>query len=613
MAINATSQTTEFTYQGSLKDNGFSANGNYDFEFRVFDALTGGNQIGSVVTRTGVAVSNGIFSVVLDFGNGFPGADRFLEIRVRNTGSGGYTNLDPRQKISSAPYALKSLAAESATSANTAISATSATFATTAGSATNASQLGGVAANQFVQTADPRLTDARTPTAGSGNYVQNTTSQQSASNFNISGTGTVAGTLSGGIVNANTQFNIGGNRILSNSGIGNLFIGTGTGTVNTGTSNSFIGNLAGQANTTGIDNSFFGRSVGLSNTSGSGNSFFGRNAGSSNLLGNGNSFFGMNAGTSNSNADDNSFFGSHAGEATTGGSNSFFGTNAGKNNTGCQNSFFGKDAGQSSSSLCANSFFGASAGKNNTGVNNSFFGNNAGAFSSGGANAFVGVGAGSSNTSGSYNSFFGGNAGNGNSSGSNNTALGENADFGSSALIYATAIGSDAIVSASNTIALGRTDGSDRVRIYGRLAINTLAAATSTNLCVNTLTDEVASCSSSIRYKTNVAAFNTGLSFVNRLRPVTFDWKESNENDLGLIAEEVEAINPLLVTYNKSGEVQGVKYDRLSVVFVNALKEQQAQIETQAAEIVKLKKDLESLKALLCSKKIDIKVCRQNR
>ena len=38
----ATGQTTEFTYQGSIKDGGTAANGNYDFEFALFDLLAGG-------------------------------------------------------------------------------------------------------------------------------------------------------------------------------------------------------------------------------------------------------------------------------------------------------------------------------------------------------------------------------------------------------------------------------------------------------------------------------------------------------------------------------------------------------------------------------------------
>lgn len=69
--------------------------------------------------------------------------------------------------------------------------------------ASNSAQLGGVAASSYVLTSDSRLSDARPPTAGSANYIQNTTSQQTA-NFNISGNGTVGGSLSTGTVAASS-------------------------------------------------------------------------------------------------------------------------------------------------------------------------------------------------------------------------------------------------------------------------------------------------------------------------------------------------------------------------------------------------------------------------
>src|SRR5256885_13764540 len=98
---NATlGQTSGFTYQGALSDGGTVANGNYDLQFTLWDSLSGGNQIGSTQTINTVAVSNGIFSVTLDFGtNAFSGAARFLEISTRTSGAGAFTLLTPRQPI----------------------------------------------------------------------------------------------------------------------------------------------------------------------------------------------------------------------------------------------------------------------------------------------------------------------------------------------------------------------------------------------------------------------------------------------------------------------------------------------------------------------------------
>lgn len=79
---NMFAQTTEFSYQGSLKDGANPATGNYDFEFALFDSVAAGGQIGSTLTRSTVAVAGGVFTVSLDFGAAqFPGANRFLEIR----------------------------------------------------------------------------------------------------------------------------------------------------------------------------------------------------------------------------------------------------------------------------------------------------------------------------------------------------------------------------------------------------------------------------------------------------------------------------------------------------------------------------------------------------
>ena len=87
-----------FTYQGFLRQGGQPVNGTTSLTFRLYDAPTGGNQLGSAITQT-VSVQNGLFTVVLDFGTVWTGANRYLEIQV------GSTTLSPRVKITPAPYA----------------------------------------------------------------------------------------------------------------------------------------------------------------------------------------------------------------------------------------------------------------------------------------------------------------------------------------------------------------------------------------------------------------------------------------------------------------------------------------------------------------------------
>ena len=80
---------TSFTYQGELAASGSPVSGAYDLRFRLYTAEAGGTQVGSTLCVDNVTVTNGRFSVVLDFGGQFAGQQRFLEVDVRaDTGQG---------------------------------------------------------------------------------------------------------------------------------------------------------------------------------------------------------------------------------------------------------------------------------------------------------------------------------------------------------------------------------------------------------------------------------------------------------------------------------------------------------------------------------------------
>lgn len=102
-----------FTYQGRLTESGGPASGAFDLRFILYDAESGGAQVGSTVAVNDVAVSAGLFTVSLDFGAGVWNGDaRWMEIAVRpGASSGTYTVLSPRQAIGSTPYALYAKAA----------------------------------------------------------------------------------------------------------------------------------------------------------------------------------------------------------------------------------------------------------------------------------------------------------------------------------------------------------------------------------------------------------------------------------------------------------------------------------------------------------------------
>ncbi|HUV90114.1 MAG TPA: hypothetical protein VMY80_10705, partial [Anaerolineae bacterium] len=96
---------TAFIYQGRLTDGGSPADGKYDFLFGLYDS--DGTQVGSTVTKGDVDVTDGTFTVSLDFGSAFNGDARYLDISVRpGSSTGGYTLLTPRQSLTAAPYAL---------------------------------------------------------------------------------------------------------------------------------------------------------------------------------------------------------------------------------------------------------------------------------------------------------------------------------------------------------------------------------------------------------------------------------------------------------------------------------------------------------------------------
>src|SRR5437764_5696806 len=216
VAHAAQAQTTTFTYQGKLTDGGNAANGVVDMQVKLYDAAdpSASAQIGSTITNSNVAVTNGIFTVRLDFGaSALPGANRFLEVGVRRSSSDPYTVLAPRQQVTSAPYAIRSANAVVADQLSSAC-------------------IGCVQDAQINAVAGSKLTGplpASSIPAGNTNYIQNTTSLQgSTANFNISGNGT-AGTL-----NAATQYNIGGSRVLSIPGTNNIFAGVSAGQSNKG-------------------------------------------------------------------------------------------------------------------------------------------------------------------------------------------------------------------------------------------------------------------------------------------------------------------------------------------------------------------------------------------
>ncbi len=99
---------TVFTYQGRLIHDNNPTDGPYDFEFKLYDSPTGGNQLADTIDINNLDVIDGYFTVELDFNdaNVFNGDACWLDIGVRPGDSNSFTTLRPRQPLTPTPYAI---------------------------------------------------------------------------------------------------------------------------------------------------------------------------------------------------------------------------------------------------------------------------------------------------------------------------------------------------------------------------------------------------------------------------------------------------------------------------------------------------------------------------
>ena len=111
-------QGTAFTYQGWLQNNGSPANGNYDFTFALYDNSSANPlQLAPTLADTNIGVTNGLFTVWLDFGSVFTGNATWLSIAERTNGGTAYVALNLFQELTPTPYAIYAPNAGTAASA----------------------------------------------------------------------------------------------------------------------------------------------------------------------------------------------------------------------------------------------------------------------------------------------------------------------------------------------------------------------------------------------------------------------------------------------------------------------------------------------------------------
>jgi hypothetical protein len=139
--------------------------------------------------------------------------------------------------------------------------------------------------------------------------------------------------------------------------------------------------------------------------------------------------------------------------------------------------------------------------------------------------------------------------------------------------------------------------GGSKLDVNGTVYVGSFAAASSTAVCQNG--NVLSTCSSARIYKENIKPSELGLKEVLQMRPVTFDFKGHKENwerhDFGFVAEEMEKINPLFVTYNDKGKLEGVRYPQLTAVNSKAIQELHDIVTKQQEEIDHLQHEVDQL------------------
>ena len=651
--LYAQALTPAFTYQGELRLSTGPATGNYDMQFRLYNAEAGGSQLGATVAATNVAATGGLFAVPLDFGPAqFAGDRQWLEIAIRPAGGGAYETLSPRTEMTAAPYAWGAAVALANAVTTTSIvdgtigsadintgqvqarvssscpsgqsirqvnangtvtcesagagpvgpqgpagpagpqgpigntGAAGATGATgpqgPAGSADAWGRLGnaGTSASNFIGTTDAQPFVVRTANARSLRIepssitfigVPITTNTIAGSSFNLVSAGVRGATIAGGgVPGGDTDPDLTSenpNRVRDHYG-----------TVSGG-----YGNDAGDGLGTPGDRAF--ATVG----GGRNNNAFGFTSTVGGGDGNNASGFRSTVGGGSSN--------------TASGSESSVGGGTSNTASGITSTVGGGGlnfASGNSSTVGGGLFNGASGGLSTVG--------------GGTDNAARGmastVSGGDRNCAGGDYSWAGGRdakvrpgtEGPGCEGVPRSGTVGDAGTF-----VWADGTGGNFISTGENQFLVRAAGGmainannpvGNALRVDGTLRVDTLGTAGATALCRN-LGNQIASCSSSARYKQDIDDLALGLDVALRLRAVGYRWKDSGQADVGFVAEEIAALDERLVTRNERGQVEGVKYDRLTAVLANAVQELAARDSLAAERLGRVEADNAALRARL--------------
>jgi hypothetical protein len=653
-------QGTAFTYQGRLNDGANPANGTYDLRFAIYDSTNNlGVLIAGPITSPATGVTNGLFTVTLDFGTGvFTGPNRWLDLGVRTNGAVNFIGLTPRQPLTPTPYAIfantssnvSGIIANSSLPASPSFSGT-VSGGSFSGNGANLTSLdagnitagtlpdaqlsanvallnrngqtftgaqdfnGGIGLNSstgFEQSSigafdidAPFIVGGRVAVLANGNVgIGNNNPTQK---LQVAGTLSVSGAATfGSVVNlpSTATINAGANHVLFSDGSQqDFFAGQGAGSkLTSGSNNSGVGYQALGANTTGIFNTgigdlaldvnvggSFNTATGAfalgSSTNGSFDTAVGYGAMASSLNAVNNTSVGFQSLFLNTNGNNNTATGYEALFANTANNNTAFGAAAlSDNTTGSGNVAVGDNA------LTANAL-----GNNNTAVGHQALSSTTGV----GANTAIGYDALQLDTTGGENVAIGAGALTTLTTGSGNIAIGNGAGLqlgGTSSENID--IGDSGSFTDQNTIRIGGVIHHDTyiAGIYGSTAASGVQVFIDSNGHLGTLT-------SSARFKQNIRSMGDESDVLLSLRPVSFQYKPDYDPQgtpqFGLIAEEVDKVDPDLVARDGNNHIYTVRYQAVSAMLLNEFLKQHQTITSQNQAIQALKQQNESLEKRL--------------
>jgi hypothetical protein len=342
----------------------------------------------------------------------------------------------------------------------------------------------------------------------------------------------------------------------TSTGSFNTGVGAGTLTLNNADSNTAVGTAALLLNTTGIENTAVGTAALVHNDTSQQNTATGAFALSNHVSGNANTAIGANA-----------LFNDTTGQVNTAiGSGALFTVNNGFN------------------------------GSFNTAVGAGALGNNTNA-----DNTAVGASALGGNTSGHDNTAVGVSALSGNTTGSNNIAIG------------APAAG-QGVSTASHVIVIGTQGGNNDNscwigQIFGASSPSGSAVFVDAN-------DRLGTVTSSKRFKEDIKAMDKASGALFALKPVSFHYKKeldpARTSQFGLVAEDVEKVNPDLVVRDKEGKAYSVRYDQVNAMLLNEFLKEHRKVEKLEATVADLAGELRKVKAQVETNSPILRVAAKN-